>query len=1409
MLLASAAPPRQAERALFDGESLAGWETVEADQHWWSVEGGELRGGSLDERVTHNSFLATRESFQNFDLRLSIRLEGSGGMVNSGVQIRSTRVAGSSEMSGYQVDAGDGWWGKLYDESRRNRVIAEPLEPQAVAAVVRSNDWNEYHIRAEGARIRSWINGVPALDYTEPELDTPLDGKIAIQVHSGERVLVRVKDVQLQVLPPTPDAMSWRRLAAVQAGSAPGAPRIQSAEQERAGFDLLEGFEVELVASDPSMQKVVDIAFDDAGRLWAITAVEYPIDANESAGAAELYRQGGRDQVLVFDEPWQPGPQVPRVFADGLFIPMALLPEQDSVLIGQGPEILRLIDEDGDGRADRRELVLSGFGIQDSHLLPHRFVRAPGRWIYLAQGAFNSSRVETRTGAVVPFDKCKLGRFQSDGSRFEVVGMGLNNIWGFVIDRLGDKWIQEANDLGYPLVPFEHGNSFPGIGMDRFQPYSPWQPSLASFRMGGTGLSGLALSQDVGGFPAPWNETFFVANPITSRVQSIRARRDEARPSEVELERVADLLVSTDKNFRPIALHFGPDGCLYVVDWYNPIISHNEVPRDHPDRDKTSSRIWRIRHRSQARVRPLDVAHLPNDELLAALRSGTTLVARAAWHQIGRRGAVELEPELVALARDVLARTQDRVLALWSLEDLGRAELALASALSADPAHAIRREACRLAGQLEADGASLARLFARVPDERDPRVRQAAIESLSALPTLTPEVAALLLRFLRPLPDGPRVQLSQNSEWTSTGESADRAFERSRVRAALAARPGEWSALLDSEQARGLELETHLFACLCAGGPKGATRLARELGGLEREPTAEEAAFLARQLEAEGVEEFLCAWLARPAARARALALSLDSLDSLEAGGPTSLAPALIESARALCREQPEPASYELLLRLARERRLPALEPDILALFDRGELAVGPCLQALIELGSDDAERFFELASGGLPGEEPRRLAVAALAAVPGEAAFALLLELWPALDRAEARAAIAAALTRAESSRRLVQAVGQGEIELELLDGATLARLREQLGEDPLLDALAARVAQASLPALRLAGGGEDYAVTQLALPGPFTLEAWVRLDAGITNADGLLCAPGQFDFNFHDARPRLWSADGGDLIIARRRVEAERWTHVALTRAADGELRLYLDGELDSTAHPAGAPAFEGLDVGRTNPGAGTAAWIAELRVWSVARDAAEIGADFRLRLEAGSRPAELLLQLPGDEVALSGAARIEGTLEAPPVWSAAEQRAEAERFARYRGLAEAPGNLARGREAFVTTCAGCHRVGGQGASIGPVLDGVGSKGVEGLLRSILTPNAGVESGYRTLILRTSAGELLDGFLAEETPEAVVLRRKDREDLRIARREIESARFDRLSLMPEGLLESLTPVQVTDLLAYLQSLK
>src|SRR5690606_18187922 len=178
-------------------------------------------------------------------------------------------------------------------------------------------------------------------------------------------------------------------------------------------------------------------------------------------------------------------------------------------------------------------------------------------------------------------------------------------------------FIQEANDFGYPVMPFEEYANYPGCSDAQWKPYAPEFPSLArDFRMGGTGLSGLALTDAEGPFPEKWRDVMLIANPITNRIQAIRMTRDGASWNLAPPE---DFLVSSDPWFRPVAITMGPDGCLYIVDWYNRIISHNEVPRNHPERDKTRGRIWRVKATAQPPLAVPNFAELAPEALIPLL----------------------------------------------------------------------------------------------------------------------------------------------------------------------------------------------------------------------------------------------------------------------------------------------------------------------------------------------------------------------------------------------------------------------------------------------------------------------------------------------------------------------------------------------------------------------------------------------------------------------------------------------------------------------------------------------------------------------------------------------------------------------------------------------------------------------
>lgn len=199
----SALSPYAAEKGksipLFDGKTFAGWDGD--TNKTWRIADRAFVGGSFAANVPRNEFLRSQRSFTNFVLRVKFKLLGTEGFVNGGVQVRSEQAANPpNEMVGYQCDIGEGWWGAIYDETRRNKVLIKP-DDEAVKKAIRKGDWNEYVIRCEGKRIRTSINDVPMVDYTEPDDAIPQHGKLGLQVHGGGKTEIWYKDIAIEELP--------------------------------------------------------------------------------------------------------------------------------------------------------------------------------------------------------------------------------------------------------------------------------------------------------------------------------------------------------------------------------------------------------------------------------------------------------------------------------------------------------------------------------------------------------------------------------------------------------------------------------------------------------------------------------------------------------------------------------------------------------------------------------------------------------------------------------------------------------------------------------------------------------------------------------------------------------------------------------------------------------------------------------------------------------------------------------------------------------------------------------------------------------------------------------------------------------------------------------------------------------
>ncbi len=177
--------------AIFDGKTFDGWE---GDLKIFRIQDGAIVGGSLKEKVARNEFLCTKRTYGDFELRLKVKLVGDGA--NAGIQFRTKRIPNHHEVSGYQADMGQGWWGALYDESRRNKVLLGPDQAK-MKDIVKAGDWNDYVIRAEGRHIQLWVNGVRTVDYTEEDPQIEATGVIAVQIHGGPPSEAWYKDITI------------------------------------------------------------------------------------------------------------------------------------------------------------------------------------------------------------------------------------------------------------------------------------------------------------------------------------------------------------------------------------------------------------------------------------------------------------------------------------------------------------------------------------------------------------------------------------------------------------------------------------------------------------------------------------------------------------------------------------------------------------------------------------------------------------------------------------------------------------------------------------------------------------------------------------------------------------------------------------------------------------------------------------------------------------------------------------------------------------------------------------------------------------------------------------------------------------------------------------------------------------
>lgn len=351
--------------------------------------------------------------------------------------------------------------------------------------------------------------------------------------------------------------------------------------EELSGFHVPEGFVVELIASEPQIAKPLNLAFDRRGRLWVTQTNHYPFPAKEGEEAS--------DSIIVLEDSDRDGTfESKKPFATNLNIPIGLLPVEDGVICFSIPNIWHLRDVDGDGTCDQQNILYGPFDTtRDTHGMVNSLRDGGDGWIYACHGFNNQSSVAGKDGHRVTMHSGNIFRFRPDGSRIELYSQGQVNPFGMTQDRFGNWFSADCHSK--PITQLLHGGCNPSFG--RPDDGLGFVPAMMEHLHGSTAIAGLAHTKD-SKFPIEMADQFLSGNVMTCRINrnQIQYAGATARASELP-----DLLTSEDSWFRPVDLVFGPDGHLYIADFYNKVIGHYEVPLDHPDRDRTSGRIWRIR----------------------------------------------------------------------------------------------------------------------------------------------------------------------------------------------------------------------------------------------------------------------------------------------------------------------------------------------------------------------------------------------------------------------------------------------------------------------------------------------------------------------------------------------------------------------------------------------------------------------------------------------------------------------------------------------------------------------------------------------------------------------------------------------------------------------------------------------
>jgi putative heme-binding domain-containing protein len=516
-------------------------------------------------------------------------------------------------------------------------------------------------------------------------------------------------------------------------------------EEERKGFHVPPGFELQLVAAEPDVHKPININFDDRGRLWVTESVEYPFPAKNPPG---------RDYIGILQLTGDDGrAKKVTTFVSGLNIPIGVLPMSDGAIAYSIPNIYRFYDRDHKDHADRQELLLGSIGHRDTHGMTGEFTWGFDGWVYACHGYSNTSEVKAKDGSKIVMNSGNVYRFKPDGSHVEQFTHGQVNPFGLSFDPLGNLFSCDCHTR--PVMLLLRGAFYDSFG----KPHDGlgYAPEIMTHDHGSTAIAGLTYYA-ADHFPPEYRDTTFVGNVVTNRINHDRLEWHGSSPKAIEQ---LDFLASDDPWFRPVDIKLGPDGALYVADFYNRIIGHYEVPLTHPGRDRERGRIWRIVYRGPGGKGPLprmprsDWGKATVDELIVDLGHPNLVVRMKAANQLVERGG---EPAIPKLQKALVTpgSVPQRIHALWVLDRLKSLDDRLLEPAAKDQDRGIRVHAMRILAERHPLNQAEREMVLAGLNDPDAFVRRAAADAIGTHPA-SQNIPPLLAARLEASTDDPQL----------------------------------------------------------------------------------------------------------------------------------------------------------------------------------------------------------------------------------------------------------------------------------------------------------------------------------------------------------------------------------------------------------------------------------------------------------------------------------------------------------------------------------------------------------------------------------------------------------------------------------------------------------------------------